>query len=241
MASPPTFAQLDKAGDGKVDEDEFKRGGAGDAALFARLDTNGDGFVDEDEYEFYDQAFQEDAAEGDFWEKISFQPRAMPAQGFETGAFARYCVFLLLFLSITVNRSGDMYNLADTTRMAVRFPEFTRVTSQSEYYEWLSTHFFPGVSSKGVYKGADTSIGIVGVPRIRQVRDSATAAVWGGGGAARPDCVWNVPPRCVRRNAPTSQCCSLISTATTTTRTPTPTGPCRAACQTLPSCTPKRP
>jgi hypothetical protein len=103
-------------------------------------------------------------------QQLHFQPRGLPAKSFDRNSFVIYLLFLALFLwSVLGSRSSDAYFFAQTAKTIVNAEQFEHIDTSSDYYEWLGTHFLPGMAAHSVASGARALV-LVGSPRIKQLR-----------------------------------------------------------------------
>lgn len=106
---------------------------------------------------------------------LDFQPRYPPAKTnkkleFWVG-FVGYLIFLLLFLAVTVfRRNSDVYNFSEMVKQIVMTEHFLLIGADTDYFEWLSLHFLPGLATVSYMAAPDSNFKMVGAPRIRQVR-----------------------------------------------------------------------
>ena len=77
---------------------------------------------------------------------LDYQPRYSPRATLNTMNFIGYLIFLALFLSVTaLRRNSDVYNFSEMTKAIVMTEHFLAIGSDTDYFEWLSLHFLPGL------------------------------------------------------------------------------------------------
>lgn len=102
---------------------------------------------------------------------LDYQPRYSPRATLNTMNFIGYLIFLALFLSVTaLRRNSDVYNFSEMTKAIVMTEHFLAIGSDTDYFEWLSLHFLPGLAGVSYMAAPDSNFRMVGAPRIRQVR-----------------------------------------------------------------------
>jgi hypothetical protein len=102
---------------------------------------------------------------------LEFQPRNLKQHRFNKWGFIGYLIFLMLFLSTTVfGRDADVYNFSQRVKAIVATEHFHAIGADTDYFEWLSLHFLPGLTEFSFGKAEDSPFALVGAPRIRQVR-----------------------------------------------------------------------
>ena len=102
---------------------------------------------------------------------LDFQPRYSPMPAPNTLGFIGYLLFLFLFLAVTVmRRNSDVYNFSEMTKRLVTTDHFVDIRADTDYFQWLSLHFLPGLAGASHMVARDSNFKMVGAPRIRQVR-----------------------------------------------------------------------
>ena len=85
--------------------------------------------------------------------------------------FAGYCFFLTIFFVVATNRrDSDVYNFGQSVREIVQAQWFERIGGDTDYYEYLGLHFFPGLKDNSFERPDAKPFSLVGAPRIRAVR-----------------------------------------------------------------------
>ena len=108
--------------------------------------------------------------------------RQAPKQEFNRMGFAGYCFFLTIFFVVATNRrDSDVYNFGQSVREIVQAQWFERIGGDTDYYEYLGLHFFPGLKDNSFERPDAKPFSLVGAPRIRAVRASSASS----GAAAR--------------------------------------------------------
>ena len=103
--------------------------------------------------------------------QLEFQPRYSPKPTIKWGGFLSYVTFLFLFLMVTIfRRNSDVYNFSEAVKGIVMTEHYQAIGADTDYFEWLSLHFLPGLAGVSYIAAPDTNFKMIGAPRIRQVR-----------------------------------------------------------------------
>lgn len=135
-----------------------------------------------------DRSDSDDDDEGSVKDGVHFQPRALTEKQFDRDGFVVYCIFLGAFLVSHIGgRSSDQYYFASAVKDSFAADEFQRIAKPNEYFEWLALHFLPGMADLSFGKAPDSSVSIVGAPRITQLR---------GANCTTPEYMQHIVPNC---------------------------------------------